>query len=199
MVAYLQLSRTMKTLVALCVGHSRKINGRIEGGAVSVGNVNEHTYNVELANMISALLSENRIDCHIIAEYEGVGYGNAQRWLADEIKCLGADLAIELHFNSASPEANGHEWLYYHSSTNGQRLARRLNEEMCYGLPAIKSRGAKPRFAGDRGTEFLRGTHCPAVIAEPFFGSNASDWKLAVEFKAKIARAIVSGILEYLD
>lgn len=189
----------MKTLVALCVGHSRKIGNRIEGGAVSVGNQNEHAYNVELANMISAHLGANGVPCHIIAEYEGAGYGSAQRWLASELRDLGATLAIELHFNSASPEAKGHEWLYYHSSANGQKLARRLNEEMCYGVPEIKSRDAKPRFAGDRGTEFLRGTHCPAVIAEPFFGSNADDWKFAVAKKPQIARAIASGILEYLD
>jgi len=45
---------------------------------------------------------------------------------------------------------------------------------------------------------FLRGTHCPAVICEPFFGSNPGDWQTAKDKKTNIARAIAEGILEYL-
>ena len=70
---------------------------------------------------------------------------------------------------------------------------------MCLAVPQIKARGIKPKTAPARGAEFLKGTHCPAVIMEPFFGSNASDWKTATERRAAIARAITSGILEFLD
>jgi len=188
------------TLVALCVGHSRKINGHPEGGAVSVGGVSEWTYNRELAGMIRDILAESRVSSRIYSDYEGGWYGTAQRWLAAVLRLDNVTLAIELHFNASdSPAATGHEWLYWGTSKAGKRLADSLAAEMCLAVPQLKSRGIKPKTASDRGAEFLKGTHCPAVIIESFFGSNVGDWEIGVERKAAIARAIASGILEFLD
>lgn len=187
-------------LVALCVGHSRKIHGHPEGGAVSVGGVSEWTYNRELAAMVQELLAKARVKSRVYDAYQGSGYGSAQQWLASNLRLDGATLAVELHFNAAdSPAATGHEWLYWATSKNGQRLAECLSAEMCLGVPQLKTRGIKPKTASDRGAEFLKGTHCPAVIAEPFFGSNPADWQTSVDRKQSIARAIACGILEYLD
>ena len=187
-------------LVAICVGHSRKINGHPEGGAVSVGGVSEWTYNKELAGMIRDILAQARVDSRIYSEYEGGWYGTAQRWLASVLRLDNATLAIELHFNcSDSPSATGHEWLYWGTSKSGKRLAECLSAEMCLSLPELKARGIKPKTASDRGAEFLKGTHCPAVIAESFFGSNTHDWEIAVSRKQSLARAIAQGILEYMD
>jgi len=57
----------------------------------------------------------------------------------------------------------------------------------------------KLRFPGDRGSEFLHGTHCPSVICEIGFGSNQKDWDIMVDKKNEIARAIAHGIMDYLD
>lgn len=185
--------------VALCVGHSRKINGKIEGGAVSVGRVNEHTYNRELALMIEAQLDGMGIPSFIVASYQGNGYTAAQKWLASHLKEQGATAAIELHFNSAdASSATGHEWLFWASSKKGRLLAGELDDSMLEMFPDLNRRGIKPKGSGDRGAEFLKLTHCPAVIAEPFFGSNPEDWKLAVEKKADIALAMATGIRKYL-
>jgi len=190
----------MKPLVALCIGHSRKISGRIEGGAVSVdGTTNEHTYNTALAVDIAAHLRQHGVESVTVDRYEGSGYGASQRWLAAHLRDIGATVAIELHFNSATPAANGHEWLYWGVSSKGRKLADSLNAEMVLACPAIRSRGIKPKYVGDRGAEFLRGTHCPACIAEPFFGSNASDWQIAISHRRAIGIAIAEGILGYLD
>lgn len=187
-------------LVALCVGHSRKINGHPEGGAVSVGGVSEWTYNCELAAMVQVLLAKGRVNSRVYSEYEGGWYGTAQRWLASVLRLDHVTLAVEFHFNSSdNPTANGHEWLYWGTSVRGKILAQSLHAEMCLGVPQLKARGIKPKTASDRGAEFLKGTHCPAVILEPFFGSNASDWQTAADRKNSIARAIAAGILEYLD
>lgn len=186
--------------IGICVGHSRKLNGVTEGGSVSVGRVNEHAYNRELALMIEAKLDDFKIPCFIVASYQGNGYTAAQKWLAGHLKEKGATAAIELHFNHAdSVTATGHEFLFWASSKNGRTLAKELDASMLEMFPDFKQRGIKPKGSGDRGAEFLKLTHCPAVISEPFFGSNPEDWKLATEKKAEIALAIAVGIKHYVS
>jgi N-acetylmuramoyl-L-alanine amidase len=189
----------MKT-IALCIGHSRIIKGRRDGGAVMVDGTNEWSYNLGLADGILAVLRNHRIQGVVIDRYEGNGYGAAQRWLAAHLKTLAVDGAVELHFNSSdNASATGHEWLYWHSSTRSRSLASNIDAEMALAVPELRTRGIKSKTAADRGAEFLSGTHCPAVIAEPFFGSNPRDCEIAIRKKESIARAIAEGILSWLD
>jgi N-acetylmuramoyl-L-alanine amidase len=181
--------------IALCVGHSRKIDGRTEGGAVSHdGKSNEWHYNLPLAIRIRLYLREHGIRASIISEYQGKGYSAAQRWLAGHLATLGVRLALELHVNSAGPTATGHEWLHWHSSTRGRAFAGHLDHAFRDAFPTLKARGLKPKTPADRGAEFLRLTHCPAVIGEPGFGSNAGDWQLLANQEA-VARAYTAGIV----
>jgi N-acetylmuramoyl-L-alanine amidase len=186
--------------IALCVGHSRQINGRLDGGAVSVGGVSEWTYNRRLADLIGAHLTRNRLRWFIVDAYPGKGYGAAIAWLARHLAERAADVAIELHFNSAGPTATGHEWLYWHTSKSGRRLAESIDLEFRLQLPpnVLRPRGCKPIPPNGRGSEFLRRTHCPAIITEPFFGSHAGDWKIATESQDRIAIAIANGIAEWV-
>lgn len=189
----------MSHLVALCVGHSRQIHGRIEGGAVSVGGVSEHSYNTGLARLIQSQLAARGVSSFIVESYEGSGYTSAQKWLGEHLKAKGATLAIELHFNSSENDsATGHEWLFWASSVKGKKLAGYLDFSHREKLPTLKARGTKPKGNGDRGGEFLRFTHCPSVIAEPFFGSNPLDWGLADKDKEQFALASAEGIIDYL-
>ena len=188
-----------KMKIALAVGHSRKIGNRLDGGAVSVGDVSEWEYNTQLADMIQDILEGQGHTVEIWESYAGKSYGGAMAWLADDIKEWGADCAIELHFNAATPGANGHEWLYWQSSDKGRLLAASINKAfMDTGLP-IKQRGIKALNHNSRGALFCRLTHCPAVIAEPFFGSNSDDWAIATSQKATIAEGIASGILDWIQ
>lgn len=183
--------------VALCVGHSRLIGQRREGGAVSISGASEWSYNSDLARLIAAELHDTHGILPVIIDlYEGHGYSSAQRWLAAHILSLGSiRLAVELHFNSAdTPAASGHEWLFWHKSTRGAEAAMHLHLAVALAFPQLKERGVKCRDSGHRGSEFLRLTPCPAVIAEPFFGSSSADWKLATTHKSKLARAIAAGI-----
>ena len=202
-------------MIALCIGHSRYIKGRRDGGAVSVGytaktsgmdvqaseRVSEWQYNRVLANHIQAHLERFQRQVMIVDQYQGDGYGAAMKWLAGHLKANKVEVAIELHFNSAGPTARGHEWLYWHSSAKSRELAKATEIEMTLQIAPdeLPNRGVKPISAKDRGSDFLRLTHCPALIAEPFFGSNADDWKIATERKDKIALAIACGVDEWLD
>lgn len=187
----------MSKLLGLCVGHSRWTTGKVEGGAISVGNVSEYAYNSDLAARIQILLAKAGVESKIFNKYEGNGYTTAMRWLAEKLKDAGVTQALELHFNSAGPSATGHEWLHYPSSVKGKALATALDKNFDQLLPEIKSRGVKSPEAG-RGDAFLKLTHCPAVICEPFFGSNINDWNIAVQKKDLIALSITRGILDFL-
>ncbi len=177
-------------MIALCVGHSRQG----DGGASSIDGTTEWDYNCDLADRIA---SKTRQEVRVYNTYGGKSYANSMRWLARKLKADGVKCAVELHFNSAKPTANGHEWLYWHSSEKGRLLARSLRDSMEDYFPMHVSRGIKEREKGGRGAAFLRYTHCPAVIAEPFFGSSNKDWELATKHKDGLAMTITGGILLY--
>ena len=186
----------MNIRVAICVGHSRFISGRRDGGALSAGNVQEWNYNKELAITLKDKLLEESIPCFIVDHYHGNGYTDSMKWLASHLEAEKATHAIELHFNAANGNARGHEWLYWHSSSTGQKMAVALSGKFKEWFSALPARGAKAKSAGDRGGEFLRLTRCPAVIAEPFFGDNEADWKFATENEYAIAGAIAQALKE---
>jgi len=163
-------------MIAICVGHSRKINGRYDGGAYSAPlDINERDFNLKVASELAKKLAGRNIRSKIIDHYNGNGYGSAMIDVSRQVKEAGASLAVELHFNSATPDANGHEWLYWHSSEIGKKIAQKFDVEFSKTFPTIKSRGPKAITKNDRGGKFLELTHCPAIILEPFFGSSVGD------------------------
>lgn len=186
--------------IALCIGHSRRINGRRDGGAVSTGGMQEWDYNQDLAMRLAAILTaDGRTRPVIFDEYQGPGYGGAMSWLAQAAAKAGAILAVELHFNSAdNPEARGFEFLHWKSSEAGRRLAQAFIDSMTAHFPQSHSRGVKPIAKGERGWHFLAMTECPAVILEPFFGSNASEWARFSHLADELAQAYADAILAHL-
>jgi N-acetylmuramoyl-L-alanine amidase len=158
--------------------------------------MNEWHYHRKLGAMILQDLRERGFEAMLIVRFAQTGYGLSMGLLAASLKSQGVEVAIELHFNSADrPEATGHEWLHWHSSLPGRRLAQCLDKRMCETFPEHKRRGLKPvRSEKENGGGFLRKTFCPAVICEPFFGSNAKDWELATAHRDLLARVIADGI-----
>lgn len=198
--ALLPTIKTMppETLVAICVGHSRHINGKRDGGAVSAGGVQEWTFNRDVAYQIERTLRQKGVVSFVLDDYEGNGYTSSMRWVAEELKRRGATVAIELHFNAASGSAKGHEWLFFQTSKAGKALASALRGAYEEAFPAAVNRGIKAKVSGERGGEFLKLTHCPAVICEPFFGDNLAEWQIAASSVTAIAEAMAEGIMDYL-
>jgi N-acetylmuramoyl-L-alanine amidase len=177
--------------IAVCIGHSR--SG--DDGAVSVTGIDEWHHNQPIGKKIVAALVEQGHEAVLVDEYIGKGYERAMGWLAGHLKGLGAQAAVELHFNSAdNPIAQGHEWLYWNGSPSGHALALSLEKTYAVSFPEARRRGVVPITFGGRGAAFLRGTPCPAVICEPFFGSNLDEWKNAVKNEAQMVAAIAKGI-----
>lgn len=187
--------------IALCLGHSRpRKTGGPEGGAVSVGGVSEWSYNSRVAPLIAAQLRAAGHTVLIVDSYQGASYGAAITWLAAHLRKESVDIAVELHFNSADdPAARGHEWLIWPTSTAGRSLATHIDSAFRTGpLRGLPARGVKPRGTGD-GSQFLRRTHCTALIAEPFFGSSPEDWKIFGQRPHLVADTIAAGILSHIS
>lgn len=180
--------------IALCVGHSRRGD---RTGALNTHNVSEYAFNRHLARHTAAILRERGHDPLVIDDYQKLGYSAAMCWLADAVKDFGADVAVEFHFNSAGPFATGHEWLHWHSSVRGQALAQSFNKAFKAAFPKARARGVKPISEDDRGGGFLRRTHCPAVILEPFFGSNKEETDHYTRRSTKLAQAYAEALDAY--
>jgi hypothetical protein len=183
--------------VALCVGHSRRLpTGHPEGGAwTHDGRMNEWQWNQFLAREVACELHDRHgLASFIVNDYGPRSYGAAMQWLGRELRGLGnIRLAVELHFNSAAPTATGHEWIHWPGSVHAKLLATELHLAMVRHFPGLRSRGVKTTIAG-RGDGFLKATHCPAVIAEPFFGSNRHDWDLVSSRTDSLTTALCAGI-----
>lgn len=182
-------------IIAICVGHSR----RGDRGATSANGTSEWSYNNGLAERLKWKLEAAGLRCFVLNKYDADSYGAAMRWVSHEIEQRHATLAVELHFNASEGQAQGHEWLHWGASKDSRSLADALCKEFATRFPARKNRGAKAKTSGDRGAEFLRLTHCPAVIAEPFFGDNPNEWEFATKHVDEIADAIVAGIFSYIQ
>lgn len=176
--------------VGVCVGHSR--SG--DQGAVSVDGTTEQRFNNSLAALVCEELRLLGLQAFMASRYEGVGYMGAMKWIAKKLDDAGVTHAVELHFNAANGQARGHEWLHWHRSAGGKKLAAGIHESFRKEFPELPDRGLKPIEGSDRGSGFLSQTRCPAVICEPFFGDNAGDWKVATERKGALAKAIAAGI-----
>lgn len=186
-------------LVAISIGHSRFIGDRREGGAVSAGGISEWAFNRDMGARVHHILARDHgVASFLIDEHPGASYAAAMRNVAKYINSRACFLAIELHFNAFDGIARGHEWLFWKGSVRGEAFAANLDAAFEAAALGIPRRGIKPKTFTDRGALFLRSVNPPAVIAEPFFGDNPADWKIAISRKADIANALALAIVNSL-
>ena len=186
-----------RPLIALCLGHGRPV----DEGNVGAGVVSEEDYNLPMMQALCGELARRGIRSICIEHYPPAGYQDAMVWLAYELERRGVTAAIEFHFNAANKTASGHEVLHWQNSVRGVTLARCVNESLTVHFPNHPNRGLKPKSHKDRGALFLSLTHCPACIAEPFFGDNPVEW-LAFSSDAGLARLVAAyadGIEDFLQ
>ena len=178
--------------VLICVGHSRMG----DKGAVSRGNVSEWAYNQNVAEKLREKLTERSVSSRVISETPFKSYYKSCAYLAEQ--SWGYDCVIELHFNSHTPNANGFEYLYCAGSQKGKKLAESFRKIHSEVVPGQKDRGIKAISRGGRGYRFLSKTKPPAVILEPFFGSNAKEWVLFDGMESELAQIYCDALVNYL-
>jgi N-acetylmuramoyl-L-alanine amidase len=121
-------------------------------------------------------------------------------WLGQSVAKEKCDTAIELHFNSySSTKAEGYEYLHYHTSNNGRRLAECFRKAQSETFKVQKDRGVKAIEPDGRGAGFLRSVPPPAVICEPFFGSSPKEWILMDNKHSLLADTYAQAIVEYFN
>lgn len=174
--------------LAIVVGH----NSRSQG-AVSVGGVSEYVWNSRLA----LLIKDHDPDAvHIFHRNPGGGYSREIDRVYAEVDEWGADCSIELHFNgSVKPKARGVKTL-----TSGTKGSLALAEEVHSRYLAVmgrRDRGIETRTRHQRGGRSLWQGKCPAIMAEPFFGSNKEDWRRANARVDQLAEAIYRGAMAF--
>lgn len=168
-------------------------------GAVNTDGVCEWAFNKPLALRTAELLQDAKHDVKVWSEYQGSGYSSAMSWIAEQIRDYGADVAVELHFNSADPTASGYEFLHWHRSSKSARLASCFHSSFKKYFPERKSRKPKAITSDDRGSAFLQRTHCPAAILEPFFGSNVEETIFYFSRREQLARAYADAIMSWIS
>jgi len=154
--------------VAICIGH----NSRNKGAFSLYLNQSEFDYNTRIANLV-----KQQIDVEIFNRYKTTGYTKEIENLALRVNRKEFDLVVELHFNAAAPTAEGYEALYFHTSTKGKEYAKSFCNAIGNEFGGV-NRGAKPLSKDtDRGFLFVQKMNAPALILEPFFGSNKEATK----------------------
>lgn len=158
----------MKDKVLIVVGHT---NGADKGAHSETLKSTEFAYNKKVAELI------NNADIYV---HKQQNYANRIKDLNAFLKGKNYKLVIELHFNSfSSSSANGYEILCYAGSNKGEYYAKELVKMLEAEYPAHKKRGANGilfiKKRSERGGSFLMGINQPAILVEPFFGSNEKE------------------------
>jgi N-acetylmuramoyl-L-alanine amidase len=126
------------------------------------------------------------------------GYITRIKNTARKLNTKNYDLVIELHFNAATPQANGCETLYYFQSKKGREYAFKFSQ-IVHEQTGIKVRnnGLKAlTHKGDRGFASVFYPSAPTILIEPFFGSNKKDCELIRDYKymARILKIYVDAL-----
>lgn len=159
--------------VAIVVGHTAGSKG-----AKSPYLPAEYDYNLEVANKLKQYGCNYDVFTH---RTYSVGYYNMWRETANKINSQNYDLVIELHYNAASPVAHGTETLHYFNSKKGKKYAQIFSQQISedFGTKLRGIQGAKPLVnKNDRGFYAVYSPKPPALIVEPFFGSNEAESNL---------------------
>ena len=112
------------------------------------------------------------------------------------------EIVFELHFNAASPSAEGCEALYYHGNEKAKALCNKFCSLMeskmqmkNRGAKALKPKGINGKDENDRGFGFVSKQKPTAIILEPFFSSNPSDCD---KFSPSIYKSVIVELIENL-
>lgn len=168
------------------IGHSL----RDPGACSATFNVCEFGFNTEIANLMKPLITTAKVS---ITSRDNTANGYST--LPAKLNALNPDFIISLHVNAATPQAQGTEMLYYHTSKNSHSMAKIMQRHVLSAFN-FRNRYTKPIKDGDRGVHLLKFTKAPCIITEPFFFSNDRETQKVLNNKQKLVDAYVAGIDE---
>lgn len=168
--------------VAIVIGHNARAQGAIR---VTDGRT-EFDWNGELAELIK---QHDASAVGIFRRERGGGYSAEIDRVYAQTDAWGADCTVELHFNgSENPKSNG--CLMLSSGTKGSMKLSTSMQKHCVGVLGNADRGVRVIGRRDRGGRSLWQGRAPAVLIEPYFGSNARECQIAGTHMDELAEAI---------
>lgn len=169
------------TKIALVIGH----NARAQGAVRATDGRTEYDW---MADLAAAIQAAQPAMYKIIRRPAGKAYSAEIKEAYGAADAWGAVATVELHFNGGPPAATGTETLT--SGTTGSLRLAKLIQPAMVGALGLRDRGLVTRKRGDRGGESLWVGRAPAVLIEPYFGSNPEDCRAADRHFSALARAI---------
>jgi N-acetylmuramoyl-L-alanine amidase len=177
--------------IAIVVGH----NSRARGAVRVTDGVPEFEWNGHLAELIRL---HDPANIRVFRREAGGGYSAEIDRVYAATDAWGAACTIELHFNAAA-DARANGGLTLSSGTDGSlRLAREVRER-CAAVLGNTDRGVQVRGRHDRGGRSLWQGRAPAILTEPYFGSNAAECMTADAAKDELAEAIYRGARAFIE
>jgi N-acetylmuramoyl-L-alanine amidase len=174
--------------IAIVVGH----NSRSQGAVRILDGRTEFDWNSDLAQLIKS--HDNR-NVKIFYRRAGFGYSKEIDTVYAETDTWGADVTVELHFNaSANENVRGCEMLS--SGTSGSLELSNNMQNRVQRVMGNPDRGVKRVSRSDRGGRSLWAGKAPAVLIEPYFGSNYQECTVATNKKQDLAKAIYQAAKE---
>ena len=175
-------------------------HGGFDGGAVgTTTGTPEAGLNLAVAGLLKARLTQAGLQVIMTREdEEALGATKNQDMAARGriLKQSGVDLVVSIHMNKFTDSTVSGPMAYYMAgSEEGQKLAQCVINSLCDGLE-------RPRRLANPGDYFvIRECACPSVLVECGFLSNKDDEEKLLDpvYQAKIAAAVSSGILSYLQ
>lgn len=190
-----------KVCVVIDAGH-----GGADPGKIGINGALEKDVNLQIAMLVKSYLEAQDVEVVMTRESEeglydeGVSNKKVQDMkrriaIIDETDPV---LTVSIHQNSYPEEyVNGAQVFYYTNSTEGQRLAERLQDSLIRRLDPENHRQTK---ANDS-YYLLKKTATPIVIVECGFLSNSREAEKLCDpdYQERVAWAIHLGILQYIN
>lgn len=176
--------------LAVVIGHTERAKGAVSPW---IGSEWDFHHTDAVMKAIRSAAEGTIVDARFLTfDPMAGGYHARCKAMAKEINAWGADLVVELHFNSfRTSQANGTETL--HTGTKASLKYAELLQSCavdCFGLndrrlvlvPKVTSRGGG----------LIRRVRAPAALIEPGFGSNKNDALAMREHWPEFAKDLIS-------
>lgn len=196
------LQRTSVSTIVIDPGH-----GGMDGGASGAAGTVEKEINLAIAQKLRGYIELNGDVCIMTRETDaGLYDNNSTKWVKSKdlkkrkeiIKNSNGDIFVSIHLNSfPQQQYHGAQVFYETGSEESKLLAECVQKQMVSMLDTDNKRVAK---ASDK-YFILRNNPMPSIIVECGFLSNPREERLLKdeEYQNKIAYAIYTGILQYLE
>lgn len=187
--------------VVLDAGH-----GGTDPGKIGVNGEKEKELNLEITMLLKEKLEKQGIQVVLTRDSDGGLYdeqSNNKKVQDLQRRCelihkTSPICAVSIHQNSyTTPEVKGAQVFYYTNSAEGKKLAEGLQTALVEGVDPENHREAK----GNTSYYLLKKTDVPLAIVECGFLSNPEEAGLLAtkEYQEKVAEAVCTGILKYLE